>query len=237
MTRSQQRFTLAHRIVTRICSAFSEETVPKFGALNQEVTGSHTEAEWLALLNQWNWLCFYCGESVRRNSPDPKREATKDHMTPISRGGVDFIGNIVPACLRCNDLKGNKTVEEFRSERAWVLKRNQQGLLGKDRDQRDPQPNNGVSLLPSVEIAAMWKRVVDDVSAKKQMQDTRTDDWWKQRRAVLKKQAEGMRRMSLETAGQLVLPIFGDGTPRKLMETEPESLAVSKGMHIVERQA
>jgi 5-methylcytosine-specific restriction endonuclease McrA len=94
-----------------------QDMTRKFGALDQSVVGSHTEREWLDLLTQWNWLCFYCGEFIQRGAVDSKHEATKDHMTPISRGGVDFIGNIVPACLRCNQLKGESTVEEFRADK------------------------------------------------------------------------------------------------------------------------
>ncbi len=205
-----------------------------YGALNQEVVGSHTEQEWLDLLAQWNWRCFYCAEPVRRNSPDPQHEATEDHVTPISRGGVDFIGNIVPACLRCNQLKGEKTIDEFRAERAWVPADKSTGITRCGASQNFPQ---AIPTLPTVEIAAMWKRVVDDVASRKRLQDNRSDQWWQQRRAALKKQAAGMKRLCLESAGQLTLPIFGDGTPRKLMETEPQAIAVAKGMHVTERKA
>ncbi len=208
-----------------------------FGALNNEIIGSHTEQEWLDLLDAWNWLCFYCGEPIQRGAADPQHEATKDHMTPISRGGVDFIGNVVPACLRCNQLKSDKTVEEFRAQRAWVLREKSTGNTNYGAPQNLPQDFSAIPKVPTVEIAAMWKRVVDDVAAKKAMLDARSDHWWQRRRAVLRKQAEGMKRTRLEDAGQLTLPIFGDGTGRKLMETEPAALIVAKGMHLVERKA
>ena len=205
-----------------------------YGALNQEIIGSHTELEWLDLLATWNWLCFYCGEPIQRGAADPKHEATKDHMTPISRGGVNFIGNIVPACLHCNQLKGDKTVEEFRAERAWVLREKSTGNTPYAAPQNFPQDFSDIPTSPTVEIAAMWKRVIDDVAAKKNMRDQRTDTWWQQRREMLKAQAAGLKRMRLENAGQLTLPIFGDEAPRKLMETEPAALAVSRGMHVAE---
>ena len=40
--------------------------MPKFGALDNTIPGSHTEAEWLELLSRWNWLCFYCGEPIKK---------------------------------------------------------------------------------------------------------------------------------------------------------------------------
>ena len=51
-------------------------------------------------------LCLYCGSQYS------KRELTRDHVTPISRGGKDIWQNVVSACKRCNNLKGGKTPEE-----------------------------------------------------------------------------------------------------------------------------
>ena len=51
-------------------------------------------------------LCLYCGSQYS------KRELTRDHVTPISRGGQDIWQNVVSACKRCNNLKGGKTPEE-----------------------------------------------------------------------------------------------------------------------------
>ena len=53
-------------------------------------------------------LCLYCGSQYS------KRELTRDHVTPISRGGKDIWQNVVSACKRCNNLKGGKTPEEAR---------------------------------------------------------------------------------------------------------------------------
>jgi 5-methylcytosine-specific restriction endonuclease McrA len=50
--------------------------------------------------------CWYCG--------DIKGSHVREHVTPISRGGTDQIGNLVTACRSCNNLKGPRTLEEFR---------------------------------------------------------------------------------------------------------------------------
>ena len=220
-----------------------QDMTRKYGALDLTVVGSHTEQEWLELLAQWNWKCFYCAEPVQRNSSDLQHEATKDHMLPISRGGVDFIGNIVPACLRCNQLKSDSTVEEFRSQRAWVLDRKSTGITPYAAPNTFPQQQNSQTVeieapappLPTIEIAAMWKRVVDAAATRKTF-DTHPDHaFWERRRSILKTQAQRMQPMRrLEALGQQVLPIFGTGEPRKLMETEPAELVVSNGMHVAE---
>jgi 5-methylcytosine-specific restriction endonuclease McrA len=53
-------------------------------------------------------LCMYCGQHFRTN------ELTRDHITPISRGGRDAWTNVVTACRRCNNHKGGRTPEEAR---------------------------------------------------------------------------------------------------------------------------
>lgn len=60
--------------------------------------------------------CGYCGRGA----------TTIDHVMPRSRGGADSWENLVACCLRCNNLKSNRTPQEM----GWEL-----------RD--DPQPPRG----------------------------------------------------------------------------------------------
>ena len=41
------------------------------------------------------------------------KRITKDHKIPLTRGGSNWIANLAPACLTCNDSKGTKTYNEF----------------------------------------------------------------------------------------------------------------------------
>lgn len=48
--------------------------------------------------------CVYCGSAeVRR----------WDHLVPIKEGGETVLGNMVPACARCDDSKRNRPFEEW----------------------------------------------------------------------------------------------------------------------------
>ena len=51
-------------------------------------------------------LCMYCAQKFRTS------ELTRDHITPIRLGGYDAWTNVVTACLRCNNFKGGKTLEQ-----------------------------------------------------------------------------------------------------------------------------
>jgi 5-methylcytosine-specific restriction endonuclease McrA len=52
--------------------------------------------------------CAYCGRSA----------TTIDHVQPRSRGGADSWENLVACCLRCNNLKSDRTPAEM----GWVLR-------------------------------------------------------------------------------------------------------------------
>ena len=51
--------------------------------------------------------CVYCNRAAN----------TVDHVQPKSKGGTDTWENLVAACLRCNNSKGDKTL----SEMGWTL--------------------------------------------------------------------------------------------------------------------
>jgi len=52
--------------------------------------------------------CGYCGASA----------STIDHVIPRSRGGADSWENLVACCLRCNNIKGDRTPQEM----GWSLR-------------------------------------------------------------------------------------------------------------------
>jgi len=63
------------------------------------------------------------------------------------------------------------------------------------------------------------------------------DDYWPKRREFLRQQALQIKRMRAETAGQLVLPIFGDpDAARKLADLRDQGVAsITKGLHVADQ--
>lgn len=51
--------------------------------------------------------CYYCHKELTA------KEATMDHIVPVSRGGHSTKGNIVIACKECNTLKKDMTGVEW----------------------------------------------------------------------------------------------------------------------------
>lgn len=52
--------------------------------------------------------CGYCGRAA----------TTVDHIVPRSRGGADTWENLVACCIRCNNSKGNRSLEQT----GWSLR-------------------------------------------------------------------------------------------------------------------
>lgn len=63
-----------------------------------------------ALFERDNHQCLYCGSFF------DSRLLTRDHIKPSSRGGLDSWENVVAACRRCNQHKGNRLLSETNME-------------------------------------------------------------------------------------------------------------------------
>ena len=62
--------------------------------------GSFTPQEWDSLIEVYKHRCAYCGKKTKR--------LTVDHIIPLSKGGENFISNIIPACSYCNSSKHDR---------------------------------------------------------------------------------------------------------------------------------
>jgi 5-methylcytosine-specific restriction endonuclease McrA len=80
-----------------------------YRARRRSSPGSFSLAEWLELVAAHDGRCAYC----RGFEP-----LEAEHRVPLSRGGSNFIGNIVPACRACNARKHRLTDDEFRARLA-----------------------------------------------------------------------------------------------------------------------
>ena len=66
--------------------------------------------------------CVYCGV---------KGEMHLDHFFPLSKGGPNVLGNLVPACPKCNNSKKAKDPREWYFEQPFATKKKWLTILGK----------------------------------------------------------------------------------------------------------
>lgn len=59
-----------------------------------------------SLFRRDNNTCMYCGEKF------PDKKLTRDHIIPVSKNGKNIWTNVVACCLRCNQKKGDKSLEK-----------------------------------------------------------------------------------------------------------------------------
>ena len=58
------------------------------------------------LFKRDGYLCMYCGEHFSSSV------LSRDHVTPLTLGGLDIWTNVVSACRRCNNHKAGRTPEQ-----------------------------------------------------------------------------------------------------------------------------
>lgn len=59
-----------------------------------------------------NHKCCWCGRRMTEY-PEKGHSTTIEHVVPRSRGGEDHIDNYAAACNRCNQKRGNHSIEVF----------------------------------------------------------------------------------------------------------------------------
>lgn len=60
-----------------------------------------------SIKDKWGHKCAYC---------DSKHELTLDHIIPQSKGGSDFLTNVICCCKKCNNSKSHINWEEWYAE-------------------------------------------------------------------------------------------------------------------------
>ena len=76
---------------------------------------SHVPLTNKTLFGRDRHVCAYCGDHFVSH-----HDLSRDHIHPVSKGGLNTWMNVVTACKPCNADKGNKTLEQARMELLYV---------------------------------------------------------------------------------------------------------------------
>lgn len=96
-----------------------------------------------ALFRRDQFMCAYCGTVSTRG-------LTRDHITPLSRGGADSWLNCCACCVACNARKGAQTLDELGWQLLYVpyVPNHQEGLILANRQILDDQMELLKSMCP-----------------------------------------------------------------------------------------
>jgi 5-methylcytosine-specific restriction endonuclease McrA len=95
--------------------AYLKTPAGKLSAFNarckrRDSIGFTTLADWLFIQEHFNRKCAYCASSR-------SKILQREHVIPVSSGGVSWLYNLVPACKKCNNSKHNSDwLTWFRSQ-------------------------------------------------------------------------------------------------------------------------
>jgi len=108
--------TLLYRLHGGICAKTGQQSTVDVNSIIATYGNNHAlakaRAHYIPPLNNHTLfkrdanLCMYCGQRFSA------RELSREHVTPLSRGGTDNWNNVVAACKRCNNHKAGRTPEE-----------------------------------------------------------------------------------------------------------------------------
>jgi len=76
----------------------------------------YTDDELNYIYDKTNGCCWHCGKKLawRNYGMFGEKGAWEvDHSNPLSRGGTDYLRNLVPSCIECNRSKGDLKSKEF----------------------------------------------------------------------------------------------------------------------------
>lgn len=190
--------------------------MPKFGALDNTIIGSHARREFRQRLEDQGFTCFWCGSPISdpELNPEielaPKNKAVPDHLLPKSRGGVDFIWNIVASCEACNHLRNNRLPGEFLSDRlAFARPVDDQTKKGTVIPLfRERAFDGSISVHSHLEISDVAAQLIRNLDRKMPHMDM-TEEQISARKKFLLEQAARLivqhQRRTLEAAGQMTL--------------------------------
>lgn len=75
------------------------------------------------LLEKFKRTCVYCGKSDFQKGVYKPLRFEIDHIVPRSQGGTNRVSNFALSCHKCNQKKGNKSINEFLKNKPDILRK------------------------------------------------------------------------------------------------------------------
>lgn len=99
----KQCYRIVRRISNKKLKKFINNTKHRTGEIAQL-----TVHDWKDAMIHFQGCCAYCGKQQSR-----RNRLTKDHVVPVSKGGLTTRNNVIPGCISCNSSKSDRDMMEW----------------------------------------------------------------------------------------------------------------------------
>lgn len=96
-------YTITRKVSKKKHSKFTSNTKHRTGEQD-----TISIKDWKDAMLHFNGCCGYCGRKQSR-----RIKITKEHVVPVSKGGLTIRSNVIPACSTCNCSKGDREMEDW----------------------------------------------------------------------------------------------------------------------------
>jgi hypothetical protein len=106
-----EEFSNPYTTVAQVCSKKCARRRHKRRRRTREAAtyGEWRWSDFMRVARKFGYCCAYCGVKPERLDPD--------HVVPLSKGGPNIIGNLLPACARCNTDKRDLSLDDWDADR------------------------------------------------------------------------------------------------------------------------
>jgi hypothetical protein len=80
---------------------------------------NYTSSQLVQVYQAFDFKCCYCN----------KPATSLDHFIPLTKGGSDVVGNMLPSCLPCNSSKNANNPDQWYKSQSFFKKKNWQKIL------------------------------------------------------------------------------------------------------------
>lgn len=92
---------------------YYEKVIASNRAYKDSLEGVLYAQDWQDAKVFFNNTCAYCGVDSK---------LTREHVIPVSQGGLNVRSNVIPACTSCNSSKYNKHMHEWYTQQKFFSK-------------------------------------------------------------------------------------------------------------------
>jgi CRISPR/Cas system-associated protein Cas10 (large subunit of type III CRISPR-Cas system) len=113
-------YTIVRNVKKKKISKFVNNTKHRTGEISP-----YTVGDWKDVMLWFRGACAYCLLKQSR-----RHRLTRDHVVPVSKGGLTTRANVVPGCIRCNSSKSDRDLVGWYAAQRFYTQERMDRIVG-----------------------------------------------------------------------------------------------------------